>query len=106
MVMDSLLSRRWRTQQVKAVGYADDVLLINTMVNIMNEYPIKVGDWSLSKGLTFNPTKTSVILINRAKKPIKKTSHNSSFMARGLAMRTIILAQILSFMNTEAVVDE
>jgi len=73
LVMDSLLSTM-KHEAVKPIGYADDILLllrgkdISTMADLMNKSLKVIGDWSISKGLTFNPAKTTMVLFNRAKK--------------------------------------
>jgi len=75
LVMNSLLSKL-KNDAIKPVGYADDVLLLlrgkdlPTMAGLMNDCLRLVGRWSLTKGLTFNPAKTTMVLFNRSKKAI------------------------------------
>jgi len=75
LVMNSLLSNL-KNDAIKPVGYADDVLLLlrgkdlTTMADLMNDRLKMVGQWSLTKGLTFNPAKTTMVLFNRSKKTI------------------------------------
>jgi len=75
LVMNSLLLKL-KNDAVKPVGYADDVLLLlrgkdlHTMADLMNDPLKRVGEWSLTKVLTFNPAKTMMVLFNRSKKSI------------------------------------
>ena len=64
---------------VRAVGYADDVLLMvvegkvpGVMATIMQEALIKVGSWAEIHGLSFNPSKTQTSLLGRDRRGGKK----------------------------------
>ncbi len=73
LVMDSLLTKL-QPHAVKAVGYADDVILIatgfdtSTLQQLMQDALSTVSDWSLKHGLKFNPQKTTVVMFNKARK--------------------------------------
>ena len=73
LVMDSLLTKL-QPHAVKAVGYADDVLLIatgidpTTLQHLMQDALNVVKGWSLGHGLNFNPNKTTVVMFNKARK--------------------------------------
>ena len=70
MIMNTLLEQ-FKGGAVKAVGYADDILLLvagldrRTMTSIMQEALNKVTEWGKVNGLTFNPTKTTVVAFQR-----------------------------------------
>ncbi len=72
LIMDSLL-QPLQQGSVRAVGYADDVLLMvegldpSTMGELMQEALGMVEAWSEEHGLTFNPTKTQAMLGLRAR---------------------------------------
>jgi len=76
LVMDSLLTQM-RNTAITPIGYADHILLlirgkdIHIMASVMNDCLKTVGEWSRSKGLTFNPTKTSVVIFKRSRKAIE-----------------------------------
>ncbi len=70
LIMDGFLSK-YKKGPVKALGYADDVLLYvagripNTLVELLQPALTEVLDWGASNGLTFNPSKTSVVLFTK-----------------------------------------
>ena len=70
--MDSLL-QPIQQGPVRAVGYADDVLLMvegadpSAMGEMMQQMLKRVEQWSVEHGLTFNPTKTQAMLGLRAR---------------------------------------
>jgi len=65
-------------EAIKPIGYADDILILlrgkdrSTMANLVNNCLKRIGDWNISKGLTCNPAKTTMVLLNRAKKKTKE----------------------------------
>ncbi|NJL70781.1 MAG: RNA-directed DNA polymerase [Candidatus Competibacteraceae bacterium] len=67
IIMDTLL-RQFRSGGVKAIGYADDVLLLvsgkdsKTIHSLMQDTLNRVISWGDTNGLTFNPSKTSSML--------------------------------------------
>ncbi len=69
LIMNSLLTQFGGG--VKAIGYADDVLLyikgqvLPVMGELMNGALKKVGEWGDQHGLTFNPNKTNVVLFTK-----------------------------------------
>ena len=69
IVMDSLLCQL-TSGPVKAIGYADDIMLIATGIDVdsissqLQQTLNTVHSWGLSQGLTFNPTKTAVVHFN------------------------------------------
>ena len=77
IIMDSLL-RPLQKGPVKAVGYADDVLLMVEgvsaveMGHLMQTTLNEVGEWAREQGLLFNPTKTQAMLCTRARKTTPK----------------------------------
>ena len=72
-IMDTLLTR-FKGRAIRAVGYADDVILLisgidpETMAALMEEALQEVTLWGKANGLTFNPTKTSAMLFHRGRK--------------------------------------
>ena len=75
LIMNTLLIT-FKTGCVKAIGYADDILLIITgsdadsMVDLMQNQLNKVLKWGNTNGLTFNPTKTAAVLFKRGNKKV------------------------------------
>ena len=73
LIMDTVLST-FQGDAVRAVGYADDILLMiggpdpGTLVDIMNKALEKVLNWGETNGLVFNPEKTSVVRFTSSKK--------------------------------------
>ena len=73
LVMDSLLSK-FPDGGVKAIGYADDVILIingpdtATMANLMRKSLKKVCEWGNKHGLSFNPDKTTAVVFHRGRR--------------------------------------
>ncbi len=73
LVMNSLLSTFPR-EGVKAIGYADDVILIVngddpiTMASLMERALRRVCEWGDHHGLTFNPDKTTTVIFHRGRK--------------------------------------
>ena len=71
LIMDSLLTQ-FQSGAVKAIGYADDVLLLipgtdpSVMGNFMQDALNRVVDWGAKHGLVFNPTKTQAVMFHRA----------------------------------------
>ncbi len=71
--MNSLLSTFHR-EDVKAIGYADDVILIvkgddpSTMTSLMGWALRRVCEWGDYHGLTFNPDKTTTVMFHRGRK--------------------------------------
>ena len=68
--MNSLLST-FPCEGVKAIGYADDVILIVngddpiTMASLMERALRRVCEWGDYHGLTFNPDKTTTMMFYR-----------------------------------------
>ncbi len=73
LIMDSLLSS-FSKGPVKALGYADDILLyiigntISTLEDLIQPELDRVLDWGQTNGLSFNPAKTSMVLFTRSRK--------------------------------------
>jgi hypothetical protein len=73
MIIDSLLSQ-FKQGTVRAVGYADDVILLirgfdcQLMANMMTEALELVYGWGISHGLTFNPAKTVITMFESGTK--------------------------------------
>ena len=73
LVMNSLLSTFPR-EGVKAIGYADDVILIVnrddpiTMASLMERELRRVCEWRDHHGLTFNPDKTTTVMFHHGRK--------------------------------------
>jgi hypothetical protein len=73
MIIDSLLSQ-FKQDTVRAVGYADDVILLirgfdcQLMANMMTEALELVYGWGISHGLTFNPAKTVITMFESGTK--------------------------------------
>ncbi len=73
LVMNSLLST-FPEEGVKAIGYADDVILIvngddpSTMASLMERALWRVCEWGSHHGLTFNPEKTTTVMFHRGRK--------------------------------------
>ena len=69
LVMDTLLTQL-EGGPVKAIGYADDVLLVATGIEMgametqMQRALDTVAAWGLAQGLVFNPAKTAVVHFN------------------------------------------
>lgn len=80
MIMDTLLVQ-FKKGAVKAVGYADDILLLatgrdkSTLVEIMQTAINRVSEWGQAHGLTFNPTKTTVL-------PLERGTYNNTWRTR------------------------
>ncbi len=76
LIMDRFLSR-YKKGPVKVLGYADDILLYisgripNTMVEILQPALEEVLKWGSQNGLTFNPTKTSVVLFTKRRTTVQ-----------------------------------
>jgi hypothetical protein len=74
MIIDSLLSQFTTEEPVKAVGYADDVILLikgfdnDTMANMMTTALERVNSWGVKHGLTFNPAKTIITMFESGTK--------------------------------------
>ncbi len=72
LVMNSLLST-FPKEGVKAIGYADDVILIvngedpATMASLMQRALKCVCEWGDYHGLTFNPDKTTTVMFHRGR---------------------------------------
>lgn len=80
MIMNPLLAQ-FTQGPIKAVGYADDILLCiggtdpDTMGKIMQKAINRVLLWGQDNGLTFNPSKTQIMMVtkrHRCSKPILK----------------------------------
>ena len=75
-IMDSLLST-FKKDSVRVIGYADDILLyiigksVDSMTEVIQPALDRVLVWGTENGLSFNPTKTSMVLFTRSRKPIK-----------------------------------
>ncbi len=73
IIMDSFLSQ-YKSGPVKALGYADDILLyvagkdINVMEEFLQEAMDKVLEWGNLNGLSFNPKKTQMVLFTSKRK--------------------------------------
>ncbi len=73
IIMDSFLSQ-YRKGPVKALGYADDILLYVTgkdmivMEEFLQEAMDKVLEWGNLNGLSFNPKKTQMVLFTSKRK--------------------------------------
>ena len=71
--MDSPL-KTFNTGPIKAVGYADDVILtgfgvdLKTIVEKVQRGIDKTIEWGREKGLTFNPNKTQAVVFESARK--------------------------------------
>ncbi len=71
--MNTLLSSFKRTDPVRVVGYADDVLLYvcgsdaPTMGNLMEAALERVTTWGAANGLVFNPDKTTIVDFERSR---------------------------------------
>ena len=76
LIMDELLTQ-FRDRTVKAVGYADDVMLlvsgpcIETLRTHMEGALEKVLTWGDENGLTFNPSKTQCVLFRNGTNCLK-----------------------------------
>ncbi len=74
IIMNTLLSRFGKTEAVKVIGYADDILLLveghvtHVMGDIMQKKLEEVIRWGDLHGLVFNPLKTTVVMFDRARK--------------------------------------
>ena len=73
LVMDSLLTK-FKRGPIRAVGYADDLLLMGSGIDprVVSEQ-VQGGinatlKWGKEKGLTFNPKKTQAMVFERARK--------------------------------------
>ncbi len=70
IIMDSFLSK-FNTGAVRALGYADDILLyisginITEMEEILQPVITQVSNWGITNGLMFNPTKTQMVMFTR-----------------------------------------
>ena len=79
LVMNTLLEK-FKGSAVKAIGYADDILLVvqgvdsKTMGSIMQESLNLVSDWGKNHGLLFNPGKTEVVMFSRSRRPVLEPS--------------------------------
>ena len=77
LVMDSLL-KQFEKGPVKAVGYADDVLLMSSGIDptINSEHVQRAINttlkWGDEKGLTFNPKKTQTVIFERGRRKTAK----------------------------------
>ena len=73
LVMNSLLTT-FSTGPIKAVGYADDILLMcsghdpHTLTNLIQGGINHTLKWGRKKGLTFNPNKTQVVVFDSNRK--------------------------------------
>lgn len=73
LIMDTLLSN-FNRSPVKAVGYADDIILLvagkdpATLVDVMQKELNRVLNWGKDNGLTFNPDKTSAVRFSKYKR--------------------------------------
>jgi ribonuclease HI len=73
LIMDTLLTK-FKIKAVKAVGYADDIIMVltgtdpGTMVELMQQALTMVLEWGKENGLTFNPTKTVAVTFTKATK--------------------------------------
>ena len=73
LVMDSLL-KEFQAGPVKAVGYADDVIIMASGIDMrINAENIQLAlnqiiNWGKAKGLVFNPSKTQPIIFDMSKK--------------------------------------
>ncbi len=73
IIMDSFLSQ-YKSGPVKALGYADDILLyvagtdIDIMEEFLQEAMDKVLEWGNLNGLSFNPKKTQMVLFSSKRK--------------------------------------
>ena len=73
LIMDGLLTQ-FKRGPVRALGYADDVLLYitgsdpRTMANLIQPSLNDVLKWGKDNGLSFNPTKTTAVLFNNKKR--------------------------------------
>ena len=71
LIMDTLLTK-FKVMAVKAVGYADDIIMVltgkdpHTMVELMQQALTMVLNWGKENGLTFNPTKTVAVTFTKA----------------------------------------
>ena len=73
LIMDEILTS-FRGTAIKAVGYADDIILMvagvhpPTLVDLMNKALKKVTKWGTDNGLVFNPAKTQAVRFSQCKK--------------------------------------
>ena len=83
LVMDSLL-KEFQAGPVKAVGYADDIIVMASGIDVKISADNiqlalnKIIGWGKAKGLVFNPAKTQAIIFDRSRK--YKVSHPSILM--------------------------
>ncbi len=75
LIMDSLLTT-FKGEPVQVLGYADDILLYVVgkspaiLANMMQNELKRVKEWGEVNGLTFNPSKTSMVLYTRSRRRI------------------------------------
>jgi ribonuclease HI len=80
VIMNTLLTQ-FRVGPVKAIGYADDIMLlitgkdIGSMTDLMQKAINKVASWGDDNGLTFNPSKTQAMLFGFQYKKQTKPLH-------------------------------
>ncbi len=76
LIMDSLLTT-FKGEPVQVLGYADDILLYvvgkspATLASMMQRELKRVFDWGNKNGLSFNPSKTSMVLYTRSRRKIQ-----------------------------------
>ncbi len=74
LIMDDLLRKFGKLTPVKAIGYADDVLLYvkgsdpETMRSVMQGALNLVFRWGAERGLAYNPEKTTVVMFENDRK--------------------------------------
>ncbi len=98
LIMDSLLSQ-FKGDSIKIIGYADDILLYvvgrvpKVMTELIQPSLNKVIEWGRANGLSFNPSKTQVVMFSRNKRKMmlptiqmdgKALEYNESFKYLGL----------------------
>ncbi len=70
IIMDSLLST-FQRDSVKVIGYADDILIYikgsdpNSLAELIQPALDRITNWGVENGLSFNPTKTSLVMFTR-----------------------------------------
>ncbi len=75
LIMDSLLTT-FKGEAVKVLGYADDILVYiigkspSVMAEMIEKSLDRVIEWGRVNGLSFNPSKTSMVLFTRNRRPI------------------------------------
>ena len=98
LIMDTLLTQ-FNGAAVRAVGYADDVILTvigkdrSVMVDLMQQALDKVLAWGADNGLNFNPTKTVAVVFT------KKMCPTAAWKTLKMDGRTIAYSDTLKYLG-------